>query len=133
MTAKWIVRIKVMKSVAVSQIFELQKCIAIFKITVYFHFTAPPIIIVSPPPTVITEISHTFVINCTALGIPTPEIVWRLNWGHVPEKCRMTSSPIEGSDGHAFGELTCPDAIDSDQGAYSCEAINSKGSCFAGN
>ena len=29
--------------------------------------------------------------------------------------------------------LECPDAQVSDQGAYSCEAINSKGSCFAGS
>ena len=25
------------------------------------------------------------------MGIPTPEIVWRLNWGCVPQKCTMTS------------------------------------------
>ena len=25
------------------------------------------------------------------MGIPTPEIIWRLNWGCVPEKCTMTS------------------------------------------
>ena len=33
----------------------------------------------------------------------------------------------------AVGVLECPDAQVSDQGAYSCEAINSKGSCFAGS
>ena len=33
----------------------------------------------------------------------------------------------------AYGELNCPNAQESDQGAYSCEAINSKGSCFAGS
>ena len=33
----------------------------------------------------------------------------------------------------AFGEINCPNAQESDQGAYSCEAINSKGSCFAGS
>ena len=54
---------------------------------------APPIIIISPPPQVITEYEETFIINCTAMGIPTPEIVWRLNWGHVPDKCSMTSTP----------------------------------------
>ena len=62
-----------------------------------FDFTAPPIIIVSPPPTINVEIDHTFIINCTALGVPTPEIVWRLNWGHVPDKCTMTSTP-QGAD-----------------------------------
>ena len=33
----------------------------------------------------------------------------------------------------AYGELVCRDAQESDQGAYSCEAINSKGACFAGS
>jgi hypothetical protein len=32
-----------------------------------------------------------------------------------------------------LGELTCPGAVETDQGAYSCEAINIKGSCFAGS
>lgn len=31
-----------------------------------------------------------------------------------------------------LGELVCPDITESDQGAYSCEAINSQGICFAG-
>ena len=75
--------------------------------------------------------SFTFVINCTAMGIPTPEVVWRLNWGHVPDKCSMTNR-LEG-DNRAYGELTCPAASEMDQGAYSCEAINSMGSCFAGS
>jgi len=73
----------------------------------------------------------TFVINCTAMGIPTPEVIWRLNWRHVPDKCEQTSVEVEGN--RAFGELRCPDAVPSDQGAYSCEAINVKGSCFAGS
>ena len=89
----------------------------------------------SPPQTVSVEIGHTFTINCTALGVPTPKIVWRLNWGHVPEKCTMKSIPEcpQENDNHAYGEITCPDAKESDQGAYSCEAINIKGSCFAGS
>merc|ERR1719402_1613791 len=43
----------------------------------------------------------------------------------------MTNSETQGN--RAFGELTCPNAQKRDQGAYSCEAINSKGSCFAGS
>ena len=39
--------------------------------------------------------SYTFVINCTAMGIPTPEVIWRLNWGHVPDKCRQGGNSIE--------------------------------------
>ena len=30
----------------------------------------------------------------------------------------------------AYGEIECPDAKESDQGAYSCEAINIKGFLF---
>lgn len=97
----------------------------------FFVSQAPPIIIISPPPSVVVEVGQTFIINCTALGVPTPEIVWRLNWGHVPDKCSYTSTEQGGNQ--AYGEITCPDAEESDQGAYSCEAINIKGSCFAGS
>ena len=90
-----------------------------------------PIIIVSPPPLVTVDQSFTFVINCTAMGIPTPQVVWRLNWGHVPDKCSQENTVME--DNRAYGELTCPMAVEQDQGAYSCEAINSMGSCFAGS
>ena len=93
---------------------------------------APPIIVISPPPKVEVDVSYTFVINCTAMGIPTPEVIWRLNWGHVPDKCRQTSTPTLVGN-RALGVLECPDAQVYDQGAYSCEAINSKGSCFAGS
>ncbi len=73
---------------------------------------------------VMINIGTTIVINCTAVGVPTPEVVWRLNWGHVPSKCTMTSEA-------GFGVLTCREAQIIDQGAYSCEAINAKGSTFA--
>ena len=94
-------------------------------------FSASPVIIISPPAVVPVNVTFNFTINCTAMGIPTPEIVWRLNWGHVPEKCSMTSTPMEGN--RAYGELNCPDAKEADQGAYSCEAISNQGSCFAGS
>ena len=83
---------------------------------------------VSPPPTINVDQSFTFIINCTAVGVPPPQVihihhdldiggaagvdfldlqvVWRLNWGHVPEKCSMTSTLLE--ENRAFGELTCP-------------------------
>lgn len=64
------------------------------------------------------------VIVCTAIGVPTPEINWRLNWGHVPAKCKMTS--VNGT-----GTLTCPDMQPEDQGAYSCEGLNTAGFVFA--
>lgn len=70
------------------------------------------------------EISEVLVITCTAIGVPTPEINWRLNWGHVPSKCTMTS--VNGT-----GTLTCPDMQLGDQGAYSCEALNNAGFVIA--
>nr|CAD7589934.1 unnamed protein product [Timema genevievae] len=79
---------------------------------------------VPPPPMVNLNIGSVFTITCTAIGVPTPEVVWRLNWGHIPPKCTTTSS-------NGLGTLTCPDIQESDQGAYSCEAINTKGSTFA--
>ncbi|XP_054009839.1 basement membrane-specific heparan sulfate proteoglycan core protein-like isoform X3 [Hylaeus anthracinus] len=84
-----------------------------------------PVYIVKPPPPMITlERGETLVIVCTAIGVPTPEINWRLNWGHIPPKCTMTS--VNGT-----GTLTCPDIQTEDQGAYSCEGLNNDGFVFA--
>ncbi|XP_069692113.1 basement membrane-specific heparan sulfate proteoglycan core protein isoform X26 [Periplaneta americana] len=85
---------------------------------------SPVYIQTPPPPMVMANIGDVLTIQCTAIGVPIPEVVWRLNWGHLPEKCTMTS--VGG-----VGTLTCPDIQESDQGAYSCEAINNKGSVFA--
>lgn len=56
---------------------------------------------IPPPPMIVLEPDSVFTITCTAVGVPTPEVVWRLNWGHIPEKCSVTS--VGG-----FGTLTCP-------------------------
>ncbi|XP_031342212.1 basement membrane-specific heparan sulfate proteoglycan core protein isoform X8 [Photinus pyralis] len=77
-----------------------------------------------PPPMVNLNVGALFVITCTAVGVPMPEVVWRLNWGHIPEKCTTTS--VGG-----VGTLTCPNIQIEDQGAYSCEAINIFGAVFA--
>ncbi|XP_025416415.1 basement membrane-specific heparan sulfate proteoglycan core protein isoform X4 [Sipha flava] len=78
----------------------------------------------TPPPLITLEIGSTFVTTCRAVGVPTPEISWRFNWGHVPTKCEMKS--VDG-----LGTLTCPDVQESDKGAYSCEGINIHGSEIA--
>ncbi|XP_044579343.1 basement membrane-specific heparan sulfate proteoglycan core protein isoform X2 [Cotesia glomerata] len=84
-----------------------------------------PVYITKPPiPMVVLEPGDTMILVCTAIGVPIPEINWRLNWGHIPEKCNSES--INGT-----GTLTCPDISVSDQGAYSCEAINIGGFVFA--
>lgn len=67
---------------------------------------------------------ETFEISCIAIGVPTPEINFRRNWGHVPSKCRIQS--LNGT-----GTLNCPEITIEDQGAYSCEGINTFGFVFA--
>ena len=57
----------------------------------WYFLLDSPTIVVSPPKRIELEPFDTITINCTAMGIPTPEIVWRLNWGCVPQKCTMTS------------------------------------------
>lgn len=89
-----------------------------------FIFSAKPVISRPPPPMVNQNAGETLEITCTAVGIPTPEIVWRRNWGHIPAKCRTTSE-------NGFGKLICENIQDEDQGAYSCESINNKGATFA--
>ncbi|XP_076684002.1 terribly reduced optic lobes isoform X2 [Andrena cerasifolii] len=84
-----------------------------------------PVYIVKPPPPMVTlAVWDVLLLTCTAIGVPTPEINWRLNWGHIPAKCTMTSA-------NGTGTLTCPDMQVEDQGAYSCEGLNSAGFEFA--
>jgi hypothetical protein len=73
---------------------------------------------------VVLDVGAVFTITCTAIGVPMPEVNWRLNWGHVPEKCTQVSE-------NGVGRLECRNIAYEDQGAYSCEAINTKGSTFA--
>lgn len=82
-----------------------------------------PTVAQAPPPYVSLSIGDTFNISCRAVGIPTPLIVWRLNWGHIPEKC-ITSSH------NGYGTLSCGNVEVRDSGAYSCEIINSMGTHF---
>lgn len=89
-----------------------------------FCITAAPVIITPPPPSVSLSAGTVLNITCRATGVPTPLVVWRLNWGHIPDKCTTTSD-----DG--FGVLTCPNVEPNDSGAYSCEVINTKGTVFA--
>jgi hypothetical protein len=77
-----------------------------------------PQVITPPPPMVRLQAGQVFNITCRATGNPVPLIVWRLNWGHIPERCKTTS--VDG-----FGTLTCDDIQPIDSGAYSCEIINS--------
>lgn len=71
-------------------------------------------------------LGSTFKIECHAVGFPVPFINWRLNWGHTCEEPRCFSTNENG-----IGVFTVTDARYTDQGAYSCEAINSQGRVFA--
>ncbi len=71
-------------------------------------------------------VGQTMRVECEATGFPAPFINWRLNWGHVCEEPRCKSTQENGK-----GVLTITDARVSDAGAYSCEALNSKGRVFA--
>ncbi|KAJ8737484.1 hypothetical protein PYW08_000079 [Mythimna loreyi] len=83
------------------------------------HVTSPP-----KPTNVKLNPGDTLTLRCEAVGVPVPLISWRLNWGHVPPKCTWTSD-------RGIGVLTCPNMQSEDSGAYSCEAINNKGTTFA--
>ncbi|XP_050682975.1 basement membrane-specific heparan sulfate proteoglycan core protein isoform X5 [Leptidea sinapis] len=85
-----------------------------------------PVSIVRPPEPTNVRLNpgDTLTLVCEAVGVPTPLVTWRLNWGHVPQKCTSTSS-------NGIGTLTCPDMQPGNSGAYSCEAINNRGTVFA--
>lgn len=82
-----------------------------------------PTVTQTPQPYIRQQPGSSLNISCRAVGVPVPLVTWRLNWGHVPSKCSMTS--VDG-----FGVLTCPNLEVRDSGAYSCEVINSEGTVF---
>jgi hypothetical protein len=79
-----------------------------------------------PVRSISVSVGTTFTIECQAQGFPIPFINWRLNWGHTcsEPRCYFTND-------HGHGIITITNAQFSDQGAYSCEAINSEGRIFA--
>ncbi|XP_021372607.1 basement membrane-specific heparan sulfate proteoglycan core protein-like isoform X2 [Mizuhopecten yessoensis] len=85
-----------------------------------------PTIILPPVSRIDVDIGGRFTIVCEAMGTPTPLIVWRLNWGNIPTGDRVH---VHSADGR--GNLTITDARITDSGAYTCEAINTKGTIFA--
>lgn len=85
-----------------------------------------PTIIKPPVPEIEVEINGTFTIYCEAIGVPTPLITWRLNWGNIPTGERITVIS-EGGRGTLIVRFARPE----DAGAYTCEALNNRGSIFA--
>ncbi|KAM5132244.1 basement membrane-specific heparan sulfate proteoglycan core protein [Mantella aurantiaca] len=86
---------------------------------------SPPQVITPPEESILASRGDAVRFTCVAIGIPTPIITWRLNWGHIPTSSRVTMS---SENGH--GTLIIRDVKEADQGAYTCEAINAKGMVF---
>jgi len=101
-------------------------------------FTALPTVTRPPPGELTVNEGETITIECTAIGIPAPLIVWRLNWGPVGDPPRTTTS-IETTEDRieqpgvvtSHSVLTITQSRKADEGAYTCEALNTKGSIFA--
>ncbi|XP_029911416.1 basement membrane-specific heparan sulfate proteoglycan core protein isoform X2 [Myripristis murdjan] len=85
----------------------------------------PPSVISPPEESVQAVRGDTVTFTCQAVGVPTPIITWRLNWGHIPVSGRISMTSENGR-----GTLTIRDVKEADQGAYTCEAINAKGLVF---
>ncbi|XP_069382460.1 basement membrane-specific heparan sulfate proteoglycan core protein isoform X25 [Paralichthys olivaceus] len=85
----------------------------------------PPSVTSPPEESVQAARGGTVTFTCQAVGVPTPIITWRLNWGHIPVSGRISMTSENGR-----GTLTIRDVKEADQGAYTCEAINAKGLVF---
>ncbi|XP_041479561.1 basement membrane-specific heparan sulfate proteoglycan core protein-like [Lytechinus variegatus] len=83
-----------------------------------------PLVVLAPVEIIQVQIGERVEIICEAQGVPTPIISWRLNWGPVPERAIITSQNGRGS-------LVLENVRESDQGAYSCEAMNNQGYILA--
>uniref|UniRef100_A0A672H4F7 Heparan sulfate proteoglycan 2 n=1 Tax=Salarias fasciatus TaxID=181472 RepID=A0A672H4F7_SALFA len=84
----------------------------------------PPSVTSPPEESIQAARGSTVRFTCQAVGVPTPIITWRLNWGHIPASSRWASTE------NGRGTLIIRDVKEADQGAYTCEAINAKGLVF---
>ncbi|XP_026189282.1 basement membrane-specific heparan sulfate proteoglycan core protein isoform X3 [Mastacembelus armatus] len=90
------------------------------------EYGCTPPSVTSPPEESIQAARGSIVtFTCQAVGVPTPIITWRLNWGHIPVSGRISMTSENGR-----GTLNIRDVKEADQGAYTCEAINAKGLVF---
>ncbi|KAM4652668.1 basement membrane-specific heparan sulfate proteoglycan core protein [Discoglossus pictus] len=85
----------------------------------------PPQVITPPEESITASRGETVRFTCVAVGVPTPIITWRLNWGHIPTSSRVSMTSESGQ-----GTLIIRDVKEADQGAYTCEAINARGMVF---
>ncbi|KAM5269990.1 basement membrane-specific heparan sulfate proteoglycan core protein isoform 4-T4 [Hipposideros larvatus] len=85
----------------------------------------PPQVVTPPQELIQASRGQTVTFTCVAIGVPTPIINWRLNWGHIPSHPRVTVTSEGGRS-----TLTIRDVKEADQGAYTCEAMNARGMVF---
>ncbi|CAK6440721.1 unnamed protein product [Pipistrellus nathusii] len=85
----------------------------------------PPQVVTPPQELIQASRGQTVTFTCVAIGVPTPIINWRLNWGHIPSHPRVTVTSEGGR-----GTLIIRDVKEADQGAYTCEAMNAQGMVF---
>jgi len=76
--------------------------------------------VVQPPNRFVNAtLGSTVRLECRADGFPTPVITWRVNWNNVPSPPRVSMTSENG-----FGTLIIRNVQYTDQGAYSCQAMN---------
>ena len=62
----------------------------------FLHNKAAPVVLVSPKRLINAVEGETVTIQCEAVGVPSPVINWRINWGNVPPPPRVTMSTSNG-------------------------------------
>ena len=85
-----------------------------------------PRILKPPQPETHVSTGATVEFHCEATGKPVPVISWRKNWGPTCKEPRCSQTSANGR-----GTLTIKNATPDDQGAYTCEAMNSRGNQLA--
>ncbi|VDN96155.1 unnamed protein product [Rodentolepis nana] len=65
------------------------------------------------------------VIECDVVGVPPPTIVWRYNWGCLPQGDRAVIEPVLSrfGCGGARSRLTINNVQEGDDGIYNCEGL----------
>ncbi|KAF8571644.1 hypothetical protein P879_03753, partial [Paragonimus westermani] len=68
---------------------------------------------------------ETLVLECEALGVPPPMIIWRFNWGCLPNESRARAEVLPSSRGcrGSRSRLTITNFRGGDDGIYNCEAL----------